>query len=243
MSGEPQASRLLEKLYRERLFTDRRMVVAADRDARPGNEVLVATYQYHPLFRAFLLDRGRLAWTAEIRERWLLNAVSLLEVSGQMADAITILVGTGMSRAAELRRSSPQSYRAGPLADPARLAARATRAAAAGSPQTGVLVGRLLAGRRPGRCAQAARALACADAGGWRRRRAAAVAAGVIDSHHYQWASFREMDRWIAAIQTLLESRPCSTPSKPSCTSIRASLLPCPAARQSVATSMRGAGD
>jgi DNA-binding SARP family transcriptional activator len=33
-------------------------------------------------------------------------------------------------------------------------------------------------------------------------------AAGVIDSHHFQWASFTEMDRWIAVIQTLLDSRP-----------------------------------
>ena len=210
VSGEPQASRLLEKLYRERLFTDRRMVVAADRDARPGNEVLVATYQYHPLFRAFLLDRGRLAWTAEIRERWLLNAVSLLEVSGQMADAITILVEIAQwTRAAEL------------------IAVQAPRLIAQGRWQT---LHAWLQGLPDERLQEAPRlvywwgvSLLAVDQADARRllERSHALmqaagdvvgqllsAAGVIDSHHYQWASFTEMDRWIAVIQTLLESRP-----------------------------------
>ena len=210
VSGEPQASRLLEKLYRERLFTDRRMVVAADRDARPGNEILVATYQYHPLFRAFLLERGRLAWTAETRERWSLNAVSLLEVSGQVSDAIAILIEIAQwTRAAEL------------------IAIQAPRLIAQGRWQT---LHAWLQSLPDDRLQQmpwlvywwgvSLLAVDQIDARRLLERSHALMqaagdvvgqllsAAGVIDSHHYQWASFTEMDRWIAVIQTLLESRP-----------------------------------
>jgi ATP/maltotriose-dependent transcriptional regulator MalT len=69
VSGQPQAAQLLEHLYRGRLFTDRHMVVAAGQPAAPGREGLVATYQYHPLFRAFLLERGHNAWPHAVRER------------------------------------------------------------------------------------------------------------------------------------------------------------------------------
>ena len=210
VSGEPQASRLLERLYRERLYTDRRMVVAADRDPRPGNEMLVATYQYHPLFRAFLLDRGRLAWTAETRERWLLNAVSLLEVSGQVSDAIAILIEIGQwTRAAEL------------------IVVQAPRLIAEGRWQTlhawlhrlpddrlqetpwlvywwGVS---LLAINQVDARKLLERSHALMQAGGDVAGQLLS-AAGAIDSHYFQWASFTEMDRWIAVIQNLLVLQP-----------------------------------
>lgn len=48
LSGLTQAARLLETLYRDRLFTDRRMVVAADCYAIAGSETLVATYRRCP---------------------------------------------------------------------------------------------------------------------------------------------------------------------------------------------------
>ena len=210
VSGVPEAARLLERLYRERLFTDRRMIAPADAEAHAGSEALVATYQYHPLFRAFLLDRGQGAWTAEVRERWLLNAVSLLELSGQHSDAIAILIEIGQwARVAEL------------------IVAQAPRLIAHGRWQTlhGWLkalpdewlrkapwlvywwgVSRLAVDQQDARrLLERSHALmqAAGDALGQ-----LLSAAGVIDSLYYRWSSFTEMDRWIAVIQALLECRP-----------------------------------
>ena len=210
VSGEPQAARLLERLYRERLFTDRRMVVAADRDTHPDSGTLVATYQYHPLFRAFLLDRGRRAWTAETRERWLLNAVSLLEVSGQMADAIAILVELEQwIRAAELIVvQAPRLIAQGRWQT---LHAWLQSLPDASLQQTPWLVYwwgvSLLAVNQVDARTLLERSHALMQATDDDVGQLLS-AAGVIDSHYFQWASFKEMDPWIAVIQTLLASRP-----------------------------------
>ena len=210
VSGQPEAARLLEQLYRGRLFTDRRMVVAAGHGAYPGSDGLVATYQYHPLFRAFLLERGRQAWSPEVRQRWSLNAASLLEVSGQTLDAIAILVELAQwTRAAEL------------------IVAQAPKLIAQGRWQTlhawlqglpeAVLeqepwlvywwgISLLAVNQDDARklLERAHRLMqAAGDAGGQLQ-----AAAGVIDSHYYQWASFAEVDRWIVVIQALLEAKP-----------------------------------
>jgi ATP/maltotriose-dependent transcriptional regulator MalT len=47
VSGQPQAGQLLEHLYRGRMFTDRRMVVATGQGSHAGSDGPVATYQYH----------------------------------------------------------------------------------------------------------------------------------------------------------------------------------------------------
>lgn len=209
VSGVAEAARLLERLYRERLFTDRRMIALADFEAHPGSEVLVATYQYHPLFRAFLLDRGRLAWTPEVRERWLLNAVSLLESSGQISEAIAILIEIAQwTRAAEL------------------IVAQAPRLIAQGRWQTlhawlqalpdealryvpWLLywwgVSRLPVDQQDAR-KRLERSYALMEARGDVVGQLLSAAA-VIDSMYYRWTTFTEMDHWIAVIQALLESR------------------------------------
>lgn len=210
VSGQPQAAQLLEQLYRGRLFTDRRMVVAAGQGTYPGSEGLVATYQYHPLFRAFLLERGRLAWSPEIRQRWSLNAASLLEVSGQTHDAIAILIELAQwTRAAELI-----------LAQAPKLIAQGRwqtlQAWLQGLPDEVLRekpwlvywwgISQLAVNQDDARkLLEHAHALmqAGGDIGGQLQS-----AAGVIDSHYYRWASFTEMDRWIALIQTLLETLP-----------------------------------
>ena len=210
VSGQPQAARLLEQLYRGRLFTDRRMVVAAGHGASPGGDGLVATYQYHPLFRAFLLERGRQIWSPEVRQRWSLNAASLLEVSGQTLDAIAILLELAQwARAAEL------------------IAAQAPRLIAQGRWQTlqawlqalpdetlqnnpwlvywwGISL--LALDQRDAR-QRLERAHALMQSAGNMTGQLMS-AAGVIDSICYRWASFKEMDPWIATIQTLLASQP-----------------------------------
>ena len=210
VSGQAQAAQLLEQLYRGRLFTDRRIVVASGQGANPGSEGLVATYQYHPLFRAFLLDRGRSAWSPAVRKHWSLNAASLLEVSGQTSDAIVILIDLAQwTRAADL------------------IVAQAPKLIAQGRWQTlhawvqslpdevlsqtpwmlywwGIS---LLAVNQDDARKLLERAHALMQAAGEIGGQLL-CAAGVIDSHYYRWASFIEMDRWIAVIQALLESSP-----------------------------------
>ena len=74
LSGSSHAGELLDGLYRRRLFTDRR-------GTKPYS------YQYHDLFRAFLLDQLERVYTPagmnELRQR----AGKLLEEAGQVDDA------------------------------------------------------------------------------------------------------------------------------------------------------------
>lgn len=74
MSGSPRASSILDWLYRRGLFTERRD----------------ATYQYHDLFRAFLLEELQrvymIAGMAELRAR----AARLLEAAGDLDEAVNL---------------------------------------------------------------------------------------------------------------------------------------------------------
>lgn len=78
ISANPQASELLDDLYRRRLFTDR----------RAGDEIY---YQYHGLFREFLLDRARHCMSiSQLREIRRLGA-ELAAQNGQTEAAATLL--------------------------------------------------------------------------------------------------------------------------------------------------------
>ena len=77
ISANPQASELLNDLYRRRLFTDR----------RAGDEIY---YQYHGLFREFLLDRARHCLSvSQLREIRRLGA-DLAAQNGQTEAAATL---------------------------------------------------------------------------------------------------------------------------------------------------------
>lgn len=77
MGGSSQAGELLDRLYRRQLFTDRR-------GSKPYS------YQYHDLFRTFLLDQLDQFYTPaginELRQR----AGRLLEETGQVDDAFSL---------------------------------------------------------------------------------------------------------------------------------------------------------
>lgn len=77
LGGNPHAGELLDRLYRRHLFTDRR-------GTKPYS------YQYHDLFRAFLLDQLERVYTpAEINELRQ-HAGRLLEETGQVDDAFRL---------------------------------------------------------------------------------------------------------------------------------------------------------
>jgi LuxR family transcriptional regulator, maltose regulon positive regulatory protein len=83
LSGNPDADRVLGDLARSNYFT---LKLAQVHGAPP------AIYQFHPLFREFLLQRGQetlaAAALAELRRK----AAALLEADGETADAVTLLI-------------------------------------------------------------------------------------------------------------------------------------------------------
>lgn len=77
ISGDQDAARILQDIYRRQFFIDRRGFVSAQ-------------YQYHPLFRQFLLGTARERWSDEIFNRWITDAVTLLDARGQIQAALAL---------------------------------------------------------------------------------------------------------------------------------------------------------
>jgi len=77
LTGRAEAASLLEALHRRQLFTDRR-------------DVPHATYQFHALFRQFLLDRAQRDLDPEQRALLQQHAAELMEASGDIEDAIEL---------------------------------------------------------------------------------------------------------------------------------------------------------
>jgi ATP/maltotriose-dependent transcriptional regulator MalT/DNA-binding SARP family transcriptional activator len=80
LTGEARAARILADLHADNFFTDR----------RPGRENV---YEYHPLFREFLVVRAAEALGAEALAALQRKAAALLEESGQVAAAADMLIG------------------------------------------------------------------------------------------------------------------------------------------------------
>lgn len=77
ISGMADARDHLAGLYQRQLFIERRGVVAPQ-------------YQYHPLFRQFLLGVARHDWTDEQRQQWVSQAVWLLDHRGDSEAALAL---------------------------------------------------------------------------------------------------------------------------------------------------------
>jgi LuxR family transcriptional regulator, maltose regulon positive regulatory protein len=79
VSLQPGAGKLLESLYQRHLFTDRRLGVET-------------TYQYHDLFRTFLLEKGKEVYTPAGLAQLTARAAKFLEESGNSEDAVSLYV-------------------------------------------------------------------------------------------------------------------------------------------------------
>src|SRR2546429_60552 len=82
LTGNDQAPRLLEYLYRRHLFTDRRR----------GDET---SYHYHALFREFLLDELRNRLPSAERRTASARAAELLAARGQVSEALSLFRDAG----------------------------------------------------------------------------------------------------------------------------------------------------
>jgi LuxR family transcriptional regulator, maltose regulon positive regulatory protein len=83
MSGQAGAAHVLEQFYRQRLFIDRR---------KDGTDT---AYQYHALFREFLLERGRGRFGPGERVELIGRAAAMLERNGEAHDATSLYSEVG----------------------------------------------------------------------------------------------------------------------------------------------------
>ena len=82
LTGRPNAGRVLDRLYRQNCFTVQHVEPTA-------------VYEYHPLFRAFLLRRAYAVLTLEQRADVQRRAATLLERDGQLEGAAALLRDAG----------------------------------------------------------------------------------------------------------------------------------------------------
>jgi LuxR family transcriptional regulator, maltose regulon positive regulatory protein len=198
MSGNPEAALVLDYVYRRHLFTDRK---------RSGSEPV---YQFHALFREFLLNEGRRRLTREERREALDRAAGQLVARGEFDAAAALyieaqawkpLVGltlhAGRSLLAEGRRKALTQWLAAMPAEvreaEPRLALGEAYAVMHEEPaRAKALLERAFAG--------------FAERGDVRRQLLAAAA--VIDTHYFEWADFAPLDRWIDIVEKLLDPGP-----------------------------------
>ena len=198
ISGNPEAPLVLDYVYRRHLFTDRR---------RMGDQPV---YQFHALFREFLLAEGKRRLKAEDRQVALDRAAGQLVARGDFdaaaalyveAKAWPALVGltlhAGRSLLAEGRRKALVKWLA---MMPAEIRDAEPRLA----------LGEAYAVMydEPARCkALLEKAFAgFVERGDVRRQLLAAAAA--VDCHYFEWADFAPLDRWIEILTRLLDPGP-----------------------------------
>jgi LuxR family maltose regulon positive regulatory protein len=198
ISGNPEAPLVLDYVYRRHLFTDRRRI----------GEVPV--YQFHALFREFLLAEGRRRLKPEERQAALDRAAGQLVSRGDFdaaaalyleAKAWPALVGltlhAGRSLLAEGRRKALTKWLA---AMPAEVRD--------GEPRLALGEAYAVMYDEPARCKAL---LERAFAGFVERndvRRQLLTAAAAIDCHYFEWADFAPLDRWIDVLTRLLDPGP-----------------------------------
>ncbi len=199
VSGNPEAVLVLDYVYRRHLFTDRRRI---------GTEPV---YQFHGLFREFLLAEGRRRLSSAERQAALDRAAGQLVARGDFdaaaalyieAKAWPALVGltlhAGRSLLAEGRAQGARELAGGDAAGRARRRSRGWRSAR----RTRVMH------EEPARAkALLARAFEGFTARGDLRRQLL-TAAAAVDCHYFEWADFAPLDHWIAVFERLLEPGP-----------------------------------
>ncbi len=191
ITGDADAPRVLDYLYRQHLFTDRR---------RTGGE---PAYQFHALFREFLLAEGRRRLTPDERRDALDRAGGQLVSRGEFdaaaalyreAKAWRALTGLSLHAGAALIADG----RANTLAEwidalPAEYRDR--------EPRLALYLGVALLYGDP----QRAKALLDVAYAGFEAhgdlRRQLMTAAHAVDCHYFEWAEFAPLDRWIAVFE------------------------------------------
>jgi ATP/maltotriose-dependent transcriptional regulator MalT len=192
-TGNPDAGKLLEQLYRRHWFTDRRS------GAEP-------TYQYHDLFRQFLLNRARAIYTPLELAQLAARAANLLADNNQVEDAFALYCEAGeWSQAADLvLRHARSLLTQGRGETVRRWIACLPEEITAAAPWlrywlgTSLIVSDQVEARRVLESAYH-EFKASADLLGQ-----ASAVWGIAESVHLEWSDSHSMDRWIDVIEELL---------------------------------------
>ena len=201
LTGSPHAGEILAGLAARRYFTD----------CHPDPE---PTYQYHPLFRDFLLARGRTEIDAARRREVRRTAAALLEQSGAIDDAADVLCEAedweGIAR--HTAAHAPKLLAHGRGATIERWLAALPRAVLEGSPWLLYWLGVCRLPFAPKE--SIARATQAFDGFTTRGDRAGVVATAslAIDAVLFDWGDFNGLDPWIRALEAILTdpARPVS---------------------------------
>jgi ATP/maltotriose-dependent transcriptional regulator MalT/DNA-binding SARP family transcriptional activator len=203
ITGDADAPRVLDYLYRQHLFTDRR---------RSGPE---PAYQFHALFREFLLEEGRRRLTPAERRDALDRAGGQLVSRGEFdaaaalyreAEAWPALTGLAMHAGAALIADG----RANTLAQwidalPAEFRRR--------EPRLALYLGVALLYSAPRRAKELLASAYEGFVANGDVRRMLMTAAHAVDCHYFEWADFTPLDRWIGVFeQRLTPDAPLDAP-------------------------------
>ena len=203
ITGDADAPKVLDYLYRQHLFTDRR---------RSGSEPV---YQFHALFREFLLEEGRRRLTPEDRRDALDRAGGQLVSRGEFdaaaalyreAGAWPALTGLAMHAGAALIAEG----RANTLAQwidalPEEFRQR--------EPRLSLYLGVALLYSDPRRAKPLLNGAYAGFVANGDVRRMLMTAAHAVDCHYFEWADFTPLDRWIGVFEErLTDTAPLDAP-------------------------------
>ncbi len=193
LTGDEEAPRLLEYLYRRHLFTDRRR----------GDET---SYHYHALFREFLLEEMRRRLSKDERRVASVRAAELLAGRGQVSDALALFRDAGEWEAMRsLIRANALDWarqgRAQALSDWIEALPSGLRES---DPWLEYWFGRAWIFVLPQRGRPALeRAYDAFRAAGDLRGQALALST-IVTGYYYEWANFAPLDRWLPEFERLL---------------------------------------
>jgi LuxR family transcriptional regulator, maltose regulon positive regulatory protein len=193
LTGDEEAPRLLEYLYRRHLFTDRRR----------GAET---SYHYHALFREFLQEEMRRRLSQEERRSVSVRAAELLSGRGQVSDALALFRDAGEWEAMRsLIRANALDWaregRAQALSDWIEALPSGMRER---DPWLEYWFGRAWIFVQPQRGRPALeRAFEAFRTAGDLRGQALALNT-IVTGYYYEWANFVPLDRWLPEFERLL---------------------------------------
>lgn len=193
LTGDDEAPRLLEYLYRRHLFVDRRR----------GAQV---TYRYHALFREYLREEARGRLPRDAQRAAIVRTAQLLAARGEAADALELYREAGewdAMRAVVCANALDwaRQGRAQALSDWIEALPPELRAA---DPWLEYWFGRAWIFVQPQRGRPALeRAFAAFRAAGDLRGQALALGT-IVTGYYYEWADFRPLDRWLPEFDRLL---------------------------------------
>ena len=197
ITDEPEAGDILEDMYRRHLFVDRRF----------ETEVL---YQFHALFRAFLLYRLDHSVGAERRVGLTRRAANLIQSEGRIDEAMTLFIQAGdWAAATELvLREAPVMLGHGRNGTLREWLEAMPESWFGEHPWLAYWLGQSWLPENL-RAARAAFERSYADQKSVGNIDGQILAiAGIMETHYFLWSQFSALDPWIAEICDLLDTSP-----------------------------------